>query len=45
MIDVALLNAQLIHAVSLMLEAILAAAFLTFCYFIAPYIRNGGPRR
>lgn len=44
MIDTNALNAQLIHAVKLMVEAIFAAGFLTFCYWVAPAIRGGGRR-
>ena len=38
--DLALLNAQCIHAVKLAIEGLLAAGFLTFCWFIAPYVRG-----
>ena len=37
-LDLSALNAQCIHAVKLMLEAILAAGFLTFIWFVAPYL-------
>ncbi len=44
MIDTNALNAELIHAVKLMVEAILAAGFVTFCWLVAPAIRGGGRR-
>ncbi len=34
-------HAELIHDVKFVLEAFLAACFLTFVYFIAPVIRKG----
>ncbi len=45
MIDTNALNAELIHAVKLMVEAILAAGFVFFCWLISgPAIRGGGRR-
>lgn len=38
------LHAQLIHAVKLMLECVIAAGALTFLWIVAPALR-GGPRR
>ena len=45
MIDLTAIDAQCVHAVMLALEAILAAAFLTFIWIVLPACRNGGPRR
>jgi hypothetical protein len=43
--DLLLLHAELIHAVKIALEAILAAFFLTGLWIMLPYIGSGGGRR
>jgi hypothetical protein len=45
MIDAYLFHAECIHAVTIALEAIIAAGLLTFLWMILPAIRSGGPRR
>ena len=45
MIDVALLNAQLIHTIKIVAECVTAAAFLSFLWIVLPACRKGGPRR
>ena len=45
MIDVALLNAQLIHTIMIVAECITAAAFMSFLWLVLPACRKDGPRR
>jgi hypothetical protein len=43
--DPNIFHAQLAHDVMFCVEAVLAAALLTFLWIMAPYFRSGGPRR
>ena len=42
--DLLQLHAECAHTLKLVFEGLLTAAFLMFCYWVAPYVRNP-PRR